>query len=122
MILDRVTCGEEEGVFIREFLFYTRVLFYYVCLCIVFAWELGMPRRRLAVIIPGSFSYVGLWDLLCLYVGMTFHTFLFIVLPVGKYIWGRQMGQLWICNLVSFSRIGKGAWAVIYRYTGKIRK
>lgn len=50
---------------------------------------------------------------------LAFVLFFLFVLPVGKYIWGRQMGQLWICNLVSFLRVGKGAWAVIYRYTGK---
>lgn len=111
-----------RGFFIREFLFYTRVLFYYVCLRIVLlgSWEYRVDVSR------GHYTWV---IFLCWALGFTmfirwhdFSYFSFYCAARGKIYLGKAMGQLWIYNLVSSLRIGKGAWAVIYRYTGKIRK
>lgn len=57
-----------------------------------FAWELGIPRR-LAVIIPRSFSYVGLWDSLCLYVGMTFSYLAFLLFYLLCCPWENISGE-----------------------------
>ncbi|KAL7908637.1 hypothetical protein GGI35DRAFT_408201 [Trichoderma velutinum] len=121
MILDRATCGKEEGSFISEFCFIPECFFLRFCVCIVFAWELGMPRRRLSRLsCLGRFlmSGYGVTMFICWH-DFSYLAFLlfFYCAARGKIYLGREWGSfgLQFAFIFAHRKRGSGCDKPVYR-------